>query len=166
MPLFDVKANVIAGQFVLFAPHPGYEQYQPMLVTMVGDESLTGLVFTNNSAQPRDGVRHETDEIWQDTVRASNLIADNDAGSFVLHPDTIALNEALARLAALEERMLDSGDKPVSVGKKKREVPAPAPLVVEPTKSFREPTASTAPELTPEEKESRRKALDIAMGRA
>lgn len=165
MPKFDVREHCTPGQIVFFAPHPGYGVYQPMLVTMVGDESLTGLVFSNNAAQPRDGVRHETDDLWLDTVRASNLIADNDAGCFVLHPDTVALNEAIERIAALEEKILSVGTAPVKVGKKGRALPPPPEPVVEPTRSFREPDASTAPELTEEEREQRRKALDIAMGR-
>ena len=165
MPRFDIQQNVTPGQFVYYAPHPGYGSYLPMLVLLVGNESISGLVYSTHSGKYYDGVRHETDDIWLDTVRASNLISDGDSGCFVLHPDTVALNEALQRITALEERMLDEGKKPVKVGKKERELPPPVAPVVEPTKSFREPTAESAPELTPEEKESRRKALAIAMGR-
>lgn len=165
MPRFDIRENVSPGQFVYYAPHPGYGSYLPMLVLLVGDESITGLVYSTHSGKLYDGVRHETDDLWLDTVRASNLIADGDAGCFVLHPDTVALNDALARIAALEERTFNSGEKPVAVGKKKRELPPIAPPLVEPTKSFREPNAESAPELTADEKESRRKALAIAMGR-
>lgn len=175
MPAFNIRKNVHLSDWVMYSPHKGNGHWTPAKVVFVGDESLEVIVYAYNghssSAVHRGGVRHETDEFWNDVNRVASIIEDQDGGCFVETPDKVLLRQLAERVADLEA----GGSAPTTSAdgvttfprraKKNKEVAA-EPVAPPADTSFREPTAANSIELTAEQKQLRADALREALAAA
>lgn len=100
--------QLAAGDFVLFKNSPSHNDWYPMRVLLVGNDSIDGIVeaLSGEAVQGKlvFGCRHVHDPIWRDPEMANNLVADGDSGCFIQHPTAL---RTAARFAALEARLAD-----------------------------------------------------------
>jgi hypothetical protein len=149
---FNFDEDVDIGDIVLYQSHPGAGAWYSAIVAHKSDDSLEVVVYAWNGAQVtgshKSGVRHVDHELWGDPMRLAAIVDDGDSGCFELHPKTVLLKDALARLDALED-----GRKIVKKTKPKIEQVAPKSDL-----SFRLDDEN-APPLTPEQLAEKKRIL-------
>lgn len=98
--------NLVTGEFVDYRQHPGATP-MPMMVMLVGDDSIEGCVFIPNGGVGFDisyvsGVRHVDDPRLLDPAFTYALMQEGDAGVFSESQSKLLLNR---RLTALEDAL-------------------------------------------------------------